>query len=159
MPAVNEAYRVLKDPARRAMYDASLRQGSAATMSPPAGGSSASSDGFDGGDSSWPGAVDQRREPARVPWRGLLVCGVVASIGIIVLAQFTGPPSDPGPDGILRAGDCVQIEPNNDAREIACSGEADLVVVGLVPFDQPCPGGTALHRDRQGMGNACIDVP
>jgi len=159
MPEVNEAYRVLKDPARRAMYDASLRQGSAATSGSASGSTSTSSAGFDGGDYSWPGAVDERREPARVPWRGLLVCGVVASIGIIVLAQFTDPPNDPGPDGILRAGDCVQIEPNNDAREVACSGEADLVVVDLVPFDQSCPGGSVLHRDRQGMGNACIDVP
>ncbi|RLE24454.1 MAG: hypothetical protein DRJ50_04620, partial [Actinobacteria bacterium] len=35
MPAVNEAYRVLRDDARRAMYDASLRRGSAVGPAAP----------------------------------------------------------------------------------------------------------------------------
>ncbi len=154
MPEVNEAYRVLRDPGRRAVYDAGLR-------APAPGVELSGPSGFADGPTeyTWPSAAAERAQPARVPWRGLLFCGVAASIGIIALAQFTGPPRDPGPDGILRAGDCVQIEPNNDAREVACSGEGDLVVVDVVPFDQTCPGASVLHRDRQGMGNACVDVP
>ncbi len=157
MPEVNEAYRVLRDPARRAVYDASLRPRTAPDVrDEPAGSRVDGASGY-----SWPGAAAQRLEPARVPWRGLLVCGVIASIGIVVLAQFTDPPTDPGPDGILRAGDCVQIEPNNDAREVSCSESVDgnLIVVDLVPFDRSCPGGTVSHRDRQGMGNACVRTP
>lgn len=88
-----------------------------------------------------------------------MLSGSAAIFGIVVLAQFTGAGTDLGPDGILRNGDCVQIEPNTDAREIACTGVDDLVVRAFVPFDGTCPGHTEAHRDRQGMGVACIQRP
>ena len=53
-----------------------------------------------------------------------------------LLRKWIGPGfrnQDPGPDGILRVGDCVQIEANNDASEVACIGEGDLVVEGYLP--------------------------
>jgi hypothetical protein len=31
------------------------------------------------------------------------------------------------------------------------------LVRSLVPFDQQCPTGTESYRDRQGMGNACVE--
>ena len=76
-----------------------------------------------------------------------------------MVAQFTEPGTPRPPDGILRIADCVEIEPDNDAREIACTGEQDLVVRAVVAFDATCPNGTAPHRDRQGMGVACIERP
>ncbi len=98
--------------------------------------------------------------PARIPWRGLLVVGMIGVVGVLVLAQFTEPGEVPGPDGVLRVGSCVTIEPNGDAREAACTGDpaVDIVVEAFVPFDATCPGGTEPRRDRQGMGIACIGM-
>ena len=154
MPAINEAYRVLNDPARRAVYDAGLRapqRGPAAPMR----ASSATSDPAP----TMP-TFPSHLGPARIPWRSVMFFATLAIIGIIVLAQFTEPGEPRGPDGIIQIGSCVTIEPNGDAREVLCSSDpaVDLVVEAFVPFDDVCPGGTVAHRDRQGMGVACIGV-
>jgi molecular chaperone DnaJ len=158
MPAINEAYRVLGDPARRAVYDAGLR-------TPRAGASGPASAGSESDMSTAPlhvrGVVHPSHVgPARIPWRGLLVVGMIGVVGVVVLAQFTEPGEVPGPDGVLRVGSCVVIEPNGDARETACTGDpaVDIVVEAFVPFDATCPNGTEPRRDRQGMGVACIGV-
>jgi molecular chaperone DnaJ len=157
MPAINEAYRVLGDPARRAVYDAGLR----APRDPDAGSTPNDSPSTATQASHVRGVVHPSHVgPARVPWRGLLVAGVIGVVGVLVLAQFTEPGAVPGPDGVLRVGSCVVIEPNGDARETACTGdpEVDIVVEAFVPFAGTCPNGTEPRRDRQGMGIACIGV-
>ena len=156
MSVINEAYRVLIDPGRRALYDRSLD----ATMR----GQGPTSTGYPSGSTEEPGeqwdAVRPYMDrPARVPWRSLLVFGSFAVVGILVLAQFGGVDNEVGPDGILRTGDCVEIQINGDAREVLCASESDLVVRALIPFDGTCPGLTAPHRDRQGMGVACVELP
>ncbi len=178
MALINEAYRVLSDPGRRVMYDATLRaNGSAAPLSNRGPASSRLDDDAvrTGAESTdWVGAPGSLHPshvgPARVPWRTLLVCGVLATVGIVVVAQFTEPSGPATPDGILRVGDCVTIDPNNDARETTCAADAgtdadagigaetaiDLVVRAFIPFDATCPGRTEPHRDRQGMGIACV---
>ena len=85
---------------------------------------------------------------------------VLAIIGVVVLAQFTEPGEPPGPDGIMRVGSCVTIEPNGDAREVLCTDDpaVDRRVVAFVPFDGVCPTGALPHRDRQGMGVACVSL-
>jgi len=150
---------VLSDPARRAVYDAGLRSTTANGSGPTSAGSEAT------GSSTTTGHVrgvvhPSHVGPARIPWRGLLVVGLIGVIGVVVLAQFTEPGEVPGPDGVLRVGSCVTIEPNGDAREAACTGdpEVDIVVEAFVPFDATCPNGTEPRRDRQGMGVACIGV-
>lgn len=159
MPDINEAYRVLNDPARRAVYDASLRgapdprRGPAAsprTSATPSPAESAPSV------PTFPSHVG----PARIPWRSVMFVATLAIIGIVVLAQFTEPGEPRGPDGIIQIGSCVSIEPNGDAREVLCVADpvVDLVVEAFVPFDDACPGGTVAHRDRQGMGVACVGV-
>ena len=153
MSVINEAYRVLIDPGRRALYDRSLdvtkrSQGRTSTGHP-----SRSTD------EQWDAVRPYMDRPARVPWRSLLVFGSFAVVGILVLAQFGGVDNEVGPDGILRNGDCVEIQVNGDAREVLCAGELDLVVRAFVPFDGTCPGLTQPHRDRQGMGVACVELP
>ena len=99
--------------------------------------------------------------PARFPWRSVSFFAVLAIIGIVVLAQFTEPGEPRGPDGIMRVGSCVTIEPNGDAREVLCTDDpgVDLVVEAFVPFDGVVPRRRPLpHRDRQGMGVACVGV-
>jgi molecular chaperone DnaJ len=157
MPQINEAYRVLHDPSRRAMYDASLRP---ATPAPARSQPSTAPSSGSAGSPSMP-QFPSHFGPARVPWRSLLFFGTLAIVGIVVLAQFTEPGEPPAPDGILRNGDCVEIEPGGAASEVACTGDpaVDLVVRAFVPFDGTCPGGTTAHRDRQGMGTACIAPP
>jgi molecular chaperone DnaJ len=153
MPAINEAYRVLGEPARRAVYDASLR---GATQRGPAAPPSESATGAGApvGASTFPSHLG----PARIPWRSVGFFALLAIIGIVVLAQFTEPGEPRGPDGIIQIGSCVTIEPNGDAREVSCTADptVDLVVEAFVPFSDSCPGGTSPHRDRQGMGVACV---
>ena len=87
--------------------------------------------------------------------------GAAALIGsglVLVSSFFDDPPSVEPPDGLLRPGSCVAFETNGDAREIACTGNGDVVVVVVVPLDATCPTGTVGHRDRLGLGRACIDA-
>jgi hypothetical protein len=50
----------------------------------------------------------------------------------------------------------VAIEPNGDARELNCGGDGDVVVEVVIAFDATCPTGTEPHRDRLGLGIACV---
>lgn len=147
--AVNEAYRVLSDAGRRVVYDRSLFTSSAA----PRAGAPA------------PRPVADRPPeivaPARFPWRGLAIATVLAVVLVGGASLLTRPTEPPGPDGLLQPGSCVTIQPNTDAREAACTGDAevDIVVRSLVPIGVACPFGTAPHRDHQGLGTACLVFP
>jgi molecular chaperone DnaJ len=156
MPMINEAYRVLSDPGRRAVYDAE-RRGRVASVAGESTANGAGSDRFAGRDVP---AYQYRHPdgPARVPWRSLLFFSGVAIAAIVVLAQFSSPSSPGVPDGILRSGDCVEILANNDAQEVACTGTGDLVLRQFIAFDRVCPNGWQPHRDRQGMGVACVEL-
>lgn len=162
MPQINEAYRVLGDPARRAVYDAGLRTDGASAAASAA--SAAPRTASRPPTSSTVGHAPMHPShlgPARFPWRSALVVGALGVVAVVVLAQFVEPGAEQGPDGILRIGDCVTIEANGDAREVSCTGDAavDRTVRAFVPFSATCPTGSAPHRDRQGMGVACVASP
>lgn len=147
MAAINEAYRVLRDPGRRAVYDAGeRRQGSAAG---PAAATPRSPD------PTTPSFVAPRL-PARYPWKLVVGMAVVGTSVVVAGAILRGPASEPAPDNLLGPGSCVDLESNGDAREVSCSTPNHLVVVELVTFDGACRAGTEAHRDRQGRGIACL---
>ncbi|MFV0309058.1 MAG: J domain-containing protein [Desertimonas sp.] len=158
MAALNEAYRVLGDPGRRALYDAARRTGGSAA--PMSAGGSARTSATPG--SAGPGGLSPG--PARVPWRLTLVMFGVGAVAVIVLAALADPTEPPPPDNLIDAGSCVVVERNGDAREVTCvGGDADTagvrVVVALVASAPECPAATDAHRDRQGRGIACLAPP
>jgi len=157
MAAINEAWSVLGNSARRRDYDLSLPSlsavSAAARVDPLAGRPVAAP------------FVEPRRnplaryqDPPRFPWR---LMGVLALIGVgfVLLGVATASePKPPAVDNVLRPGDCVVINPNGDAAEVLCSGPHDGALVVLVTGAERCPDGTAAHRDRQGMGTACVKL-
>jgi hypothetical protein len=151
MVAINEAYRVLNDPGRRAVYDRSLQAPSAPT-----------NDVDLDADLDVPPAPPDKPNPlspagpARFPWRLAAAAALIGSAVVLISSFLDDPPSEEPPDGVLQPGSCVAFETNGDVREVACTGEDDVVVEVLVPLDGRCPGGTVGHRDRLGLGVACV---
>ncbi len=162
MSAVNEAYRVLSDPARRVVYDRSLDDGP--TLG-PSGSARPSERSFDPDVDREPPPPPRHTPlspagPARVPWKLMTVVAVIGSTLVLVSSFFDEAPSVKPPDGILEIGSCIAFEPNRDAREVACTGtDADVVVVSMVPLDGTCPANLNQHRGRNGMVQVCVEAP
>ena len=150
MAAINEAHRVLADPARRAVYDASLRGAPTGERAAPADPARDSAEP--------PPPMPRAFADVRVPWKLVAVVFVLAVAGVVALSQWSDPPAEPRPDGIVTEGGCVTIDAGNFAQDAVCTGDpaVDVVVVELVPLDGACPFGTAGHQDRQGLGIVCV---
>ena len=155
MAEINAAWRALSDPARRAMYDASLRTPDAAPTHRPSPEDRLSEERY---------PVAPRHAgsdgPPRFPWLAIAGAVIVAMVVGFVVSGVTDR-DDAGTgtvDPIMHVGDCVVIEANNDARKVACEQPHDGEVTSFVPFGAICPGGTVPHRDRQGMGVACVTL-
>lgn len=161
MAEVNEAYRVLGRPEARRAYDAKLRSASSGAadetvFTGPEGSDDVVPPPSPGAESV--GRVLTPSGPARMPWKVMAVCAVVGGGVVLVSSFFSDPPSEEVPDGILRVGSCVAVEPNNDVREIACSDDDSLVVDLVLPTDAECPFPLMRYRDRLTSSTACVDV-
>ncbi|MEO6126280.1 MAG: J domain-containing protein [Ilumatobacteraceae bacterium] len=170
MAQINEAWRVLSDPARRAVYDAQSRGRTSQRSSNGHGSNGEPGSARTSGSASSFTATDDRPRhgaagrvffeppatPARFPWRFMLGIAVAGIAFVLVNAALTKQGSERAPDNLMQVGSCVDILGNGDAKEVLCSGPYDGVVADLQPVESMCPQGTELHRDRQGMGNICI---
>jgi len=148
MAALNEAYHVLADPARRATYDASLRSEPRGSAARPASAPPAQS----------PPAPTPPRPPARFAWEWALGIGAAAALAVFLAASLYSPAGPPPPDGLLEPGSCVVlIEADNTAREVPCDDAANAEVHSLIDRGA-CPLGTAAYRDPHRGSTACVQA-
>ena len=125
MAAVNEAWRVLSDPGRRAEYDASLRaRASTVAASPSAAPAQPGEDDADelGPDDHGP------RQFWVVALPGLLVLAVLGAIFLFTAyargglgGSGTTVPGAPV-DGVIQIGSCVALDSQARALETPCEG-------------------------------------
>jgi len=150
MAQINEAWRVLSDPDRRAVYDAQIRRSYASTampgkpwtMRPPV--------------ERQPVEIPDEIVPAKFPWRFMLVLAALGIGFVLVNAALTKPSEPAVPDNLIVSGSCVDIADNGDAVEVPCDGYNDGLVVSFRGSDPLCPQGTEEHRDHQGLGPVCV---
>jgi hypothetical protein len=158
MAAINEAWRVLGDPARRASYDASLSVARPAPVVPaPAGtGPGVAGSELDGepeGRSFWAVAL---------PW--ILVLVVLGGIFLFTAyARRGGSPDSPGStvpvspvDGVVEVGSCVVLDSGARTFEVSCAGPHTGIVSAVVPSGAPCPLQTEGFFSADGTRLVCI---
>lgn len=141
MSDVNAAWTILSDPARRRALDEELVR--------PRITETAASPG--------PVIVEPLPRP-RIPWKLMLGIVVIGSAAVLTAHANTTSPAPGTPDQLIQSGSCVDIDAMSLAVEVSCDGRHDGVVRQLIAFDRACPQDTATHRDRQGMGLACVDL-
>jgi molecular chaperone DnaJ len=157
MAALNEAWRVLNDPARRAMYDASLRTAARPAAATPAPEPDDLDDDFD--DDERP-IVGHRRGGFPLPL--VLVVALFAMIFVITAYAYqrSGTVNGPAPtipvDGVIQIGSCVHIGDDAVARETPCGAPYSGVVVAFIARDGRCPPSTEGFRDPTSDGWVCI---
>jgi len=156
MAEINRAWWVLRDPDRRHAYDLGLPGPSArpSTPAPPPAPDDDDEDAPPRRPTFNP--LARYQDPPRFPWRFMAVLAALG-IGVVLLGVLLNSPTKPRPpDNVLVTGSCIVVQTNGDAAEVDCSTPNDGVVVTLVAFDERCAAGLEPHRDKQGMGIACV---
>jgi hypothetical protein len=161
MAAINEAWEVLGDSARRASYDASLvavaraaaRPAPQVVHEPPP-----DDDDVDLGE------VRHARWAIPLPW--LLVLGTLVVIFVFTAyaasrdrgtdAPHGSAPAGERVDGIITVNSCIRLDDVARAFEVSCGGPHLGVVRAIVNAAAPCPLRTEGFFDRAGSELVCI---
>jgi molecular chaperone DnaJ len=157
MAAAAGAWEVLGNPTKRRQYDLSQRSGVGAAdadawSSTPKTSTASYTSGPYTGQPYTTGGL------AKFPWKLMAVMATVGSV-VVLIGAITASPIEPQkPDNLLQPNSCVSILANGDAAEVMCDGTQDGVVAQLIPMGSTCPVGSEAHRDRQGMGTACVVI-
>jgi hypothetical protein len=153
MAAVNEAWRVLGDPARRANYDASLRPTAVAV-----GGAAATT-------VRAPVRADEEEGRSflavALPW--ILVLAVLGGIFLFTAYARDGLGGGDGTtvpaesvDGVIGIGSCIVLDSRARAVETDCGGPHLGVTSAIVAAQAPCPLGTEGFYSLDGVRLICI---
>lgn len=163
---LNEAWRVLRDPALRHRYDATLRTAPVVPLR---------FDDREGwGEIFDPVYAPVHRRPrrsvvrshaslfGRVPRRVLLVVGVlVALAAIAVFTAYAGGGSSSGASGtapsVVPVGSCITIPVGQVAKVVPCGQTNDGIVVAPVAATAACPrGAVARAIEPGGRADVCL---
>jgi hypothetical protein len=153
MAAVNEAWSVLGDPARRASYDASLARPAAPVRT------ARPEDDVDLVRDEEEGDGARSFLAVALPW--LLVLAVLGAIFLFTAyargfggGDTTTPPRPV--DGVIAVGSCVHINDAARAVEVPCGGPHTGVVAAILVAGAACPLRTEGFFDLPGGHLVCI---
>jgi molecular chaperone DnaJ len=155
MAAVNQAWFVLSDPGRRAIYDASLRGRPAATPSTTAWPASGPGDLDDD-----EGFVPIRHPAARfgipLPWLAVLAALAVIFVFTAYAVRPKGGSDSGRPDGVLEVGSCVTVAAVGAVVETACNNPHEGRVVAIPASGLYCADGAEAYADGDTRRVICV---
>jgi molecular chaperone DnaJ len=155
MAAVNQAWFVLSDPGRRAIYDATLRGRPAARPVPSAWPMQGAGDLDDPG-----GFVPIRHPLARfgipVPWLAVLVALGVIFVFTAYAVRPKGSGGGGAPDGLLQVGSCVTVASVGAVVEASCNDPHEGRVVAMPSSGLYCNDGSEAYADGTSRRVVCV---
>ncbi len=146
MAELNEAWRVLSDPVRRARYDAELRARASSVDDPFDDPVDGAGDGAAGGPGQGP-----RHGPGRRRFPVFTVLALVTAAVLFVGSAYARrDPGAPAPvDGVIEPGSCVQILPGDLVEEVPCAGPRAGTASAVLQPGSACPSPTGAFIDRR----------
>jgi molecular chaperone DnaJ len=159
MAQLNEAWRVLGDPGRRAMYDAERRGTVGSVRGQPA---SPRASRFDAAstESARPYAGEIGRGPRRWPAISLMLVATMAAIFVFTAYATNVHSGDVPPFSsprVLDADMCVNVQ-GGSIVETPCNRPHYGVVKSVIARDARCPAGTEGHYSNDGEHYVCIST-